>query len=75
MEFFKNFVVLITSTLTYVAGLGAICCLYLTVAEQDVWYLIPVLIGGFFVLAVLFVAKRFPRLQAALEFPFGILHL
>ena len=75
MEFIKNFIVLIISTLTYVAGFVAIIALYMAIAEQDLWYLSLVAIGAIFVPAMILVAKRFPRLRAALEFPFGILGL
>jgi hypothetical protein len=75
MEFIKNCTVLIISTLTYFTGLIAIIALYMAITEQDIWYMSLVVIGAVFVPAILYVAKRFPRLQAALEYPFGILSL
>jgi hypothetical protein len=75
MEFIKNFLALILSTAVWAAGLIAILSVYYIIIEQDVFYFGLLLLCIFIISIGVLVGKYNVRVQAALEFPFGIFSL
>lgn len=75
MEFIKNFLALMLSTVVWAAGLCAIISPYYAIVEQDIFYLIMLGLCLLIIGVGLLIGRYNIRVQAALEFPFGMLHL
>jgi hypothetical protein len=75
IDFLKNFLALIFSTIVWAAGLWALLSIYYFIVELDYFYLISLGICIVIISAGVLISRYNKRLQAALEFPFGILHL
>jgi len=73
MDFFKNITLLFLSGFVWISAVVLLMSLWWGISELEAWYLLLISITSMVILLSAYLAKYYPRWQAALENPFGLL--